>query len=167
MKLSKKLAKDFRTGRNLLVERVDEETFWVSDTHIVVKLGLDDFIEFREKWNNYKSTVNIPEVSQGVKIVNGELSKYEGSVMAHVIENNLDYKLKITEEVTAKVGKLGVRKLVSNDIGGVYMAQEFEYLITEFEGCELYISGKFGAIHVLLDDDLKALIMPVRGFENE
>jgi len=167
MKLSKKVAQDFRTGRNLLVEKVDEETFWVSDTHIVVKLGLDDFIEFREKWNNYKSTVNIPEVSQGVKIVNGELSKYEGSVMAHVIENNLDYKLKITEEVTAKVGKLGVRKLVSNDIGGVYMAQEFEYLITALEGCELHTSGKFGAIHVLLDDDLKALIMPVRKHEKE
>jgi len=167
MKLSKKVAQDFRTGRNLLVEKVDEETFWVSDTHIVVKLGLDDFIEFREKWNNYKSTVNIPEVSQGVKIVNGELSKYEGSVMAHVIENNLDYKLKITEEVTAKVGKLGVRKLVSNDIGGVYMAQEFEYLITALEGCELHTSGKFGAIHVLLDDDLKALIMPVRKPEKE
>ena len=166
MKLSKKVAQDFRTGRNLLVEKVDEETFWVSDTHIVVKLGLDDFIEFREKWNNYKSTVNIPEVSQGVKIVNGELSKYEGSVMAHVIENNLDYKLKITEEVTAKVGKLGVRKLVSNDIGGVYMAQEFEYLITALEGCELHTSGKFGAVHVLLDGDLKALIMPVREFEN-
>jgi hypothetical protein len=167
MKLSKKVAQDFRTGRNLLVEKVDEETFWVSDTHIVVKLGLDDFMEFKEKWNNYKSTVNIPEVSQGVKIVNGELSKYEGSVMAHVIENNLDYKLKITEEVTAKVGKLGVRKLVSNDIGGVYMAQEFEYLITALEGCELHTSGKFGAIHVLLDDDLKALIMPVRKPEKE
>jgi len=166
MKLNKKLAKDFRTGRNLLVEKVDEETFWVSDTQIAVKLGLDDFMEFREKWNNYKTTVNIMEVSQVVKIVNGELSKHDGSVMAHVIENNLDYKLKITEEVRAEVGKLGERKLVANEIGDVYISQKFEYLITALEGCELHTSGKFGAIHVLLDDDLKALIMPVREFEN-
>ena len=165
MKLSKKLAKDFRKKRILLVE-VDKNMYWVSDTHIAVKLGLDDFMEFREKWNNYKTTVNIPEVSQVVKIVNGELSKHDGSVMAHVIENNLDYKLKITEEVKAEVGKLGERKLVANEIGDVYISQKFEYLITALEGCELHTSGKFGAVHVLLDGDLKALIMPVREFEN-
>jgi len=168
MKLSKKVAQDFRTGRNLLVEKVDEETFWVSDTHIVVKLGLDDFMEFKEKWNNYKSTVNIPKVSQVVKIVNGELSKHEEPVMEYVIENEPeDYKLKITEEVWAELDKLGERKLVSNDIGDVYISQKYEYLITEFEGCKLYTSGKDRAIHILLDGHLKAIIMPVREFVNE
>ena len=167
MKLSKKLAQDFNTDRNSVIEKVDEETFWVSNTYTAVKLHLYDFVEFREKWNNYKSTKDIPKEFKVIKISNGELTKHEEPVMETVISGNLSYKLKITEEVTAKVGKLGVRKLVSNDIGGVYMAQEFEYLITALEGCELHTSGKFGAIHVLLDDDLKALIMPVRKPEKE
>jgi hypothetical protein len=86
--------------------------------------------------------------------------------MEYVIENNLEYKLRITNQVRTEVGELGTRKLVSNEIGDVYMAQEFEYIITAFAGCQLYTTGKDKAIHILLDDDLKAIIMPVREFEN-
>ena len=168
MKLSKKLAQDFRKSDTLLIEKTDKKTFWVSNTYVVVKLNLHDFMEFREKWNDYKSTENIPKVSQVVKIVNGELSKNEEPIMEYVIENEPeDYKLKITEEVWAELDKLGERKLVSNDIGDVYISQKYEYLITEFEGCKLYTSGKDRAIHILLDGHLKAIIMPVREFVNE
>jgi hypothetical protein len=166
-KIPKKLAQGFRKKRDLLVEKVGEETFWVSDTHTAVKLGLDNFMEFRKKWNNYKSTEDIPKEFKVIKIVNGELSKQEDQVMENVISDNLEYKLKITNQVRAEVGELGERKLVANETGDLYMAQEFEYIITAFAGCELYTTEKFGAIHILLDGNLRALIMPVREFENE
>jgi len=44
MKLSKKLAQDFNTDRNSVIEKVDEETFWVSNTYTAVKLHLYDFV---------------------------------------------------------------------------------------------------------------------------
>jgi len=166
MKLSKKLAQDFNTDRNSVIEKVDEETFWVSNTYTAVKLHLYDFVEFREKWNNYKSTKDIPKEFKVIKISNGELTKHEEPVMETVISGNLSYKLKITEEVIAKVGKLGVRKLVSHDIGTVYMGQEYEYIITEFEGCDLYTAKQLKPIHILLDGHLKAMIMPVIDPEN-
>ena len=62
--LGKKLAKIFRKDNILLVKKEDKY-LWVSNTYILVRLESKEAEKFLDKYNNYKTTENIPDLDSG------------------------------------------------------------------------------------------------------
>jgi hypothetical protein len=167
MKLAKELAKEFRGKRNLLVEKDGNGKYWVSDTYIAVLLDPYDYGEFKAKYNSYKTTKSIPEdIEHAIKIVAGELTLHDEEIMPNVVSDQLDHRVQTTDEVIASLGQPGIRRLVSNDLGDIYMSRDFEFLLTgPYDSPEIYTSGKLQPLHILENGHLRALIMPVRGID--
>lgn len=164
MKLAKRVAQEFRTSRTLAVEKVENHV-WVSDTYIAVKFNFQEFKDFKEKYNSYKTTIDIPKFSKLLKIKGDKVKKLDEELMEAVIpeDNQLDYELKVTKEVQAPVGAEGIRKLKNNELGDVYIAREYEFLLENaMDGYELYTAGNLSPVALVENSRISCLIMPVR-----
>ena len=167
MKLSKRVAKEFRPERNLIVQQDGEgEEFWVSDTYVAVRFNAYDYYEFREKYNSYKTTVDIPKFKNKenatIRITGESVDFSDKTPMDRLVDAEMKYKLTITNEVEAEVGEAGVRKLTNNDLGKVYFSRDYEFLIDTDTNLELVTAGKLEPIKVIEDGYLTKMIMPVR-----
>lgn len=164
MKLAKQVAKKFRTSRNVVIEKVGNHV-WVSDTYIAVKFSFPEFKDFKDKYNSYKTTVDIPKFSKVVKIEDAEIEKFDESLMDKVVpeDNNLDYELTVTDEIYAPVGAEGIRKLVHNDLGKIFIAREYEFLLENaVDNYKLYTAGNLSPVVIVEHGTISSLIMPVR-----
>ena len=72
MQTAAKIAKILRTSNNIVVKKRNDYEWIVSNTHIALFISNKDYEIFKEKWNSYKSTDNIPDVNEWTTVGGGK-----------------------------------------------------------------------------------------------
>ena len=59
----KKFAQKFYNEKKLIILKRNEDKYYLSDTHCIIKIDNSDMEKFVEKWNGYSRTQDIPDLS--------------------------------------------------------------------------------------------------------
>ena len=157
-----KIAGLARKSGKLIVEKVDDHNFYVTDTYFVIKVNDIEFGEFFSKYNSYKSTVNIPFSFEGAitldpagdKFIDAEINnkvildgvkEAKETKITPFIKNMDDREARI---FSIKGGELGI----INRKYEVFLDEEFEYKAPD----------KFGPLFVIDEGVTRVVIMPIR-----
>lgn len=156
----KELAKTLRKSNNLIIEKLGDDCYHVTDTYMLVKLTKEEYGDFFVGYNSYKSTANIPFDFNGAigLIRSGEFedkniktSRITRQVKEakHFVDITEFYKRLDSQEV--KIFKAG------NEIG--IFNRNYEFLIEL--GDEYKSKGRKSPLFVLNKGEIRAVIMPI------
>ena len=147
------LAQKFRTVDNLLVYRREEDEYWVTDQYIAVRLFRGDYMDFKAKYNGYKTTTSIPEIDVEEIIEVGANEWLNVNVnFEQVIEPKEKYQAYLTPVYTENTRLVIVEELKAI----VSFQRKFDFLI---QANDKIFYGEDGRI--IVED--KAIIMCTRG----
>ena len=159
---AKEIAKLLRKSRQLIIEKLKDGSYNITDTYIMVNLNGSQFGDFFAKYNSYKSTADIP-------------FEFEGSISSTDSKSFEDIKLN-TETVTSQIGNAKYETVITdfykkNDSGdevrifkagdqlGIFN-REYEFLLDY--GVKYKAKDKKNPLFILdSKDNTKAVIMPI------
>jgi len=159
----KKLAKQFRKSNRMIIKRAND-SYWVTDTYALVKLDNMEATDFISKWNNYKSTDNIPLLEKG--------DIYDLSYSGSKFIKNRDPIGKVLKASTAddliEVSLTDLSKIIDGNPKRIYKYDDNLGLIDSkylfiVAGKSIKTKGRLSPL-VLFDDNenIAGLLMPVR-----
>jgi len=162
--IHKEIAIAVKDDNNLVVHRISKNTYWVGSTYALVKLGTKEFEAFKDRYNNYKSTPNIPEdteIEQSVGYVNGEFKPEGPNVNLVIQEPNRADDLEAVKRTSFKFGAED-KNVTLYSIKGTLAGYNSKYdrIIEQFN--EHKATDQYNPIRCYEGSDLKAVIMPVR-----
>ncbi|MFW6311816.1 MAG: hypothetical protein ACOC1K_06230 [Nanoarchaeota archaeon] len=156
----KKIAQIMRKANQLLVEKIDRAIWYVSNSYCIFVLYDKEYMLFKEKYNSYKSTINIPEGRTKYKIQNGEI--YDDTPKWNLVIPEIEEKNEL-KNTKLKYNKSEIYKL-KNKSNMVLLRQEYTQFLEE--SWNIYASktnGEFYSSPVVVKDDefIKMVIMPI------
>lgn len=171
MKLTKEVAKHVRKlegNEKLIIEHTKDGEYWVTDCLIAVKFGPEEFQDFKEKYESYKNTKEIPEIEKGSSVM---CTSFQSS---KVKMNDFS---DCTTHVTTIIGneqnmeKVNVTKFyldnarinIIAELGELQLTQsKYDFVVDNYP---IHKAGdKLRALQCYSEQgELKALVMPCRG----
>ena len=161
---AKDLAMLMRKSNKLVIEKLDNTEYMITDTYIMVRLSQLEFSEFFSKWNSYKTTATIPFDFEAT------ISSIEG---ADFVEDDLDMSM-VTRQVKNSKYQVEISdftKYLDEKEARIYKAGselclfDVKYNFLLDKGDDYRSAGKLDPLYVLKDDVVQAVIMPIRGKE--
>jgi hypothetical protein len=156
-----KIASLVRPSSNLIIVPLENAKYVISDTYIMLIMDEEEFTEFFSKYNSFKSTVNIPLNFVGAISKTGD--KFE-STDVNVLRI-IDKVEAATEEVEIspfylkRDKKKEARIYKVKDMLAIFL-RKYEFLLEL--GTQYKSSGKLDPLYICQDDEVQAIIMPVR-----
>lgn len=164
MTKAEELASIFRKSKKLIIEKLDNESYNITNTYVMVNLKGEEYMNFFDKYNSYITTMDIPLEFEGViSIDKGDDQFSEDSLDTRIITDKLDeanlevestpFYLNRGKKEEVKLMKLESKKLAIFD-------REYEYLLSL--GNKYKIKNTESPLFVLNNEKIKAVIMPVK-----
>lgn len=158
----KRLAQILRKSKRVIIENREDEYF-ITDTYIFIRLAPSEFEDFRESYNDYKTTSDIPKYFEEVisSTANDKFDKYRLN-FAILLKQFKEAKKKV--EVTKfikrlKTGKEAIIYKVDGDCFSI-IDRKYEFLLEL--GDEYKAEEEKRPVFVIDEDNkLKAAIMPM------
>ena len=165
----KKLAQRLRTEDTLLIEKVEKNDYWLSNTYFAVKLNNYDFTDFKDKYNSYKTTESIrKEITEGKTLSyrNGCFNVEDNTPISNVLGEIKELKeLTLTNLVIKKEEVLSRIYKVDNEIG--YFSLEHNWLLDTVSYENIYSKDTLNPlIFKNANNEINLLIMPMRSEED-
>lgn len=162
--LGKKLAKIFRK-ENLILVKKQEEYLWVSNTYILVRLKEKEAEKFLNKYNNYKTTKDIPFLESGetYEILYSENKKIDKDPIGNLL-NNISNDLKDVE--ITKFSRLKdnmICRIFKSDNKLGLFDNKYSFLMDKFNLIKIEAGDKYNPLILKnKNKEVCGLIMPVR-----
>lgn len=164
MTKAEELASIFRKSKKVIIENLDNESYNITNTYVMVNLEGEEYMNFFDKYNSYITTADIPLEFEGViSITKNDDQFREDSLNTRIItdksdEANLEaantpFYLSRGKKEEVKIMKLDNNKLAIFD-------REYEYLLNL--GTEYKIKNTESPLFILNNGKIKAVIMPVK-----
>ena len=158
------IAKRFRTAENMLIKR-NENSIWVSDTYVLIKLEENEFKRFYRKYNGYRTTYDIPVLEPGQtfredsnenKITDEDpigilISEYEKVDLKEARLLNFSYKYK---NRNCRMYRYDKRVGLIDD--------KYSFVVENRQPVKLACGGENEPLIIKKSNRIVALIMPVR-----
>lgn len=165
----KKLAQKLRTEDNLLIEKVGESDYWVSNTYFAVKLNNYTFEDFKDKYNSYKTTESIrKELKEGKTLSyrNGIFSMEENTPISNLLAGIQNLKpLTLTNLFISNGEPLSRIYKVNGSIG--YFSIDHNWLLDKVSYENIFSEDELSSIVFKnASKEINLLIMPMRSEED-
>jgi len=162
--ISKEVAIAVKNDDSLVVHRISKNVYWVGSTYALVKLNTKEFEAFKDRYNSYKRTPNIPEgieLEKSICFVRGEFQA-EGPNVNLVIQGpNRADDLKEVKRTSFKFGAED-KNVSLYSIKGTLAGYNSKYdrIIEKFRVHKAL--NEYNPIRCYEGSELKAVVMPVR-----
>jgi signal peptidase I len=154
----KKLAQILNGSDQILIEKISDTKYIISDLIVALFVGENDYKNFKEKWEGYKRNGELPNIEKGDIYINkGEgFSKIEQSIP---LPDNRGKKAEITN-LQYKNSPIFV---ADNNIGSI----NADYLEFLADSCDFYYDEIQENISIIKEDELIGIIKPYDLFTRE
>jgi len=160
----KKLAQMFRTDYRIIIRRL-ESGYLISNTYVLVRVSEKTGLNFVDKWNGYKTTVDIPPLDGGETY---EISSHKQRIISNdplkrlIRHIDQDELMEVTITDLCKSTKDEVQRIYGFDHGlGVYQ-NKYHFLIDEYKPASIKTEGMLKPLILFNEaEDVMAMIMPV------
>ena len=164
MTRAEELASIFRKSKKLIIEKLDNESYNITNTYVMLNLKGEEYMNFFDKYNSYITTADIPLEFEGVISITKDEDQFkEDSLDTKIITDKVD-KAKLKAECTPfylsrdKKAEVKIMKLDNGRI--MIFDRQYEYLLKL--GSEYKTEGVEHPLFVLNSEKVKAVIMPVK-----
>ena len=156
-----KIASLVRKSTNLIIAPLENAKYVISDTYIMVIMDEEEFTDFYSKYNSFKSTTNIPLNFVGAISKTGDKFESTDVNVLRIIDKveAASEEVEITPFYLKRDKKKEARIYKVKDMLAIFL-RKYESLL---ELGDVYKStGKIDPLYICQEDQVKAIIMPVR-----
>jgi len=163
------LASKAREEDKIMIVRYEKD-YWITNSQWAIKLYNSAYDQFRDKYNSYKSTPDIPKINgdfNGLAMINGDgfadkniyvIDFYLEKARYNSIKQ--EYRVTLTPFLLEDRDKLLQIFSRNNELGTIQ--KKYSWIIKEFENCTPVQKKQEAPIYIIDDiGQLVALIMPV------
>ena len=156
-----KIASLVRPSSNLIIVPLDNAKYVISDTYIMVIMDEEEFTEFFSKYNSFKSTANIPLNFVGAVSKTGDKFESSDVNVLRIIDKveAASEEVEITPFYLKRDKKKEARIYKVKNMLAIFL-RKYDFLLEL--GTQYKAAGKIDPLFICQDDEVKAIIMPVR-----
>ena len=156
-----KIASLVRPSTNLIIAPLENAKYVISDTYIMVIMDEIEFTDFYSKYNSFKSTTNIPLNFVGAISKSGDEFESTDVNVLRIIDKvkDAEAEVEITPFYLKRDRKKEARIYKVKNMLAIFL-RKYEFLLEL--GDTYKAAGKIDPLFVCQDNEVKAIIMPVR-----
>jgi hypothetical protein len=156
-----KIASLVRPSSNLIIAPLESAKYAISNTYIMVIMDEDEFTDFFSKYNSFKSTANIPLNFVGAISKTGDKFESTDVNVLRIIDKveSASEEVEITAFYLKRDKKKEARIFKVKDMLAIFL-RKYEFLLEL--GTQYKAAGKIDPLYICQEDQVKAIIMPVR-----
>jgi len=156
-----KIASLVRKSTNLIIAPLESSNYAVTDTYIMLIMNEEEFTEFFSKYNSFKSTANIPLNFVGAISKTGDKFESTDVNVLRIIDKveAASEEVEITPFYLKRDKKKEARIYKVKNMLAIFL-RKYDFLLEL--GTQYKAAGKIDPLFICQDDEVKAIIMPVR-----